>query len=69
MNESISAALSSFGHRLEAARHPFRFLYEDDLHIHLPEGAYAEGWSVGGGAIVTAIVSILTGIPCAATSR
>ena len=64
MNESIAAALSVVRHRSKAARHRSRTsTTKTDLHIHLPEGATPKDGPSAGGAIVTAIVSILTGIP------
>jgi ATP-dependent Lon protease len=34
-----------------------------DIHVHVPEGSDPEGRPVGGVAMVTAIVSVMTGIP------
>ena len=63
MNESIAAALSVVRHRSKALGIPPDFYQKTDLHIHLPEGATPKDGPSAGGAIVTAIVSILTGIP------
>jgi len=63
MNESIAAALSVVRHRSHQLGIPQDFYTKTDLHIHLPEGATPKDGPSAGGAIVTAIVSILTGIP------
>jgi ATP-dependent Lon protease len=63
MNESIAAALSVVRHRSQQLGIPHDFYTKTDLHIHLPEGATPKDGPSAGGAIVTAIVSILTGIP------
>jgi ATP-dependent Lon protease len=63
MNESIAAALSVVRHRSKALGIQADFYTKTDLHIHLPEGATPKDGPSAGGAIVTAIVSILTGIP------
>jgi len=63
MNESIAAALSVVRHRSKALGIASDFYTKTDLHIHLPEGATPKDGPSAGGAIVTAIVSILTGIP------
>jgi ATP-dependent Lon protease len=63
MNESIAAALSVVRHRSKALGIQPDFYTKTDLHIHLPEGATPKDGPSAGGAIVTAIVSILTGIP------
>jgi len=63
MNESIAAAISVVRHRSKALGIAADFYQKTDLHIHLPEGATPKDGPSAGGAIVTAIVSILTGIP------
>src|SRR4030095_1135236 len=63
MNESIAAALSVVRHRSKALGIQPDFYQKTDLHIHLPEGATPKDGPSAGGAIVTAIVSVLTGIP------
>jgi ATP-dependent Lon protease len=63
MNESIAAALSVVRHRSKLLGIQPDFYQKTDLHIHLPEGATPKDGPSAGGAIVTAIVSILAGIP------
>jgi ATP-dependent Lon protease len=63
MNESIAAAISVVRHRSKQLGIAPDFYQKTDLHIHLPEGATPKDGPSAGGAIVTAIVSILTGIP------
>jgi ATP-dependent Lon protease len=63
MNESIAAAISVVRHRSKTLGIAGDFYQKTDLHIHLPEGATPKDGPSAGGAIVTAIVSILTGVP------
>ena len=63
MQESIAAALSVVRHRSKTLGIAADFYQKTDLHIHLPEGATPKDGPSAGSAIVTAMVSILTGIP------
>jgi len=63
MNESIAAALSVVRHRSRDLGIAPDFYQKTDLHIHLPEGATPKDGPSAGCAIVTAIVSVLTGVP------
>src|SRR6201986_1722382 len=63
MKESISAAASYLRMRAVAfGIEPPRF-DKKDIHVHVPEGARPKDGPSAGGAMVTAIVSVMTGIP------
>jgi ATP-dependent Lon protease len=63
MKESISAALSFVRSRAVAfGIHPLLF-DKRDIHVHVPEGATPKDGPSAGVAMVTAIVSVMTGIP------
>ena len=63
MTESIQAAYSYVQSRcLEFGIQPTQF-DKRDLHVHIPEGATPKDGPSAGVAMVTSIVSVLTGIP------
>src|ERR1700756_5811734 len=63
MKESISAAASYVRSRaVDFGIEPPRF-DRRDIHVHVPEGATPKDGPSAGGAVVTAIVSTLAGIP------
>ncbi|MCP5160698.1 MAG: endopeptidase La [Hahellaceae bacterium] len=63
MQESIQAALTVVRSRAKVLGIPDNFHEQNDLHIHVPEGATPKDGPSAGIAMCTAIVSSLTGIP------
>ena len=63
MQESIQAALTVVRSRAKALGIRKDFHHENDLHIHVPEGATPKDGPSAGVGMCTALVSVLTGIP------
>ncbi len=63
MQESVQAALSVVRSRTEALGLDPDFHQKKDLHVHVPEGATPKDGPSAGIAMVTALVSVLTGVP------
>ena len=63
MKESISAANSYVQSRAPALGVKPTVFRSTDIHVHVPEGATPKDGPSAGGAMITAIVSTLTGIP------
>ncbi|XBQ15577.1 MAG: endopeptidase La [Oceanicaulis sp.] len=63
MKESISAANSYVQSRAPALGVKPTVFRNTDIHVHVPEGATPKDGPSAGGAMITAIVSALTGVP------
>ena len=62
MQESIQAAASYVRRRADDLKIPHNFYEKKDIHIHVPDGATPKDGPSAGLAMVTALVSVLTGI-------
>lgn len=62
MQESIQAAASYVRRRADDLGIPYNFYEKKDIHIHVPDGATPKDGPSAGLAMVTALVSVLTGI-------
>jgi len=63
MKESIQAAMSVVRSRARTLGLDPDFYTENDIHIHVPEGAVPKDGPSAGVGMCTALVSVLTGIP------
>ena len=63
MQESIQAALSVVRSRSESLGIDPKFYEEQDVHIHVPEGATPKDGPSAGAAMATALTSVLSKIP------
>ena len=63
MKESVQAAISYVkSNSIDLGIHPYDF-DKYDIHVHVPEGATPKDGPSAGLAMVTSIVSVLSGIP------
>ena len=63
MQESVQAALSVVRKRSRSLGIAKDFYQNNDIHVHLPEGAIPKDGPSAGIGLCTALVSVLTGIP------
>ena len=64
MKESAHAAISYIRSHADELGIEHDFYKTKDIHIHVPEGAVPKDGPSAGTAMVTSLVSELTGIPC-----
>jgi ATP-dependent Lon protease len=67
MQESVQAAKSYVKSRAVHFGIKPTMFEQKDIHVHVPEGATPKDGPSAGVAMVTSIVSVLTGIRCART--
>lgn len=63
MKESCQAALTYIRARWDLFKLPESFFSNIDVHVHVPEGAVPKDGPSAGVAIVTSMISVLTGMP------
>ena len=63
MKESVQAAESFVKSRAPSYGIKPSYFGRRDIHVHVPEGATPKDWPSAGVAMVTSIVSVMTGIP------
>ncbi len=63
MQESIQAAITVVRSRSQLLGIPAKYHEENDLHIHVPEGATPKDGPSAGIGMCTALISVMTGIP------
>jgi ATP-dependent Lon protease len=64
LKESAQAAVSYIRSHVDTFNIPESFFEQHDLHIHIPAGAIPKDGTSAGVPIATALLSLITGLPC-----